>query len=504
MFASCLMACGTDGISERPIVTPSDPGKEDPSGQETPKPDASVRTEQFRPQVHFTPAKNWMNDPNGMVYIDGVWHLFYQYNPYGNGWGNMSWGHATSSDLMHWEEQPVALEKNDLGDIFSGSCVIDKENTAGFGSNAMVAFYTSAGKNQQQSMAYSTDGGKKFTQYASNPILANSTMPDFRDPKVFWHKESGKWIMSLARGWTYAIDFYSSKDLKSWQFMSSFSTEAVRCNRGQWECPDLIQIDGKWVLIVSVNPGGPTAGSGTMYFTGDFDGTNFTADKRDYPLWLDYGMDNYAGVTWSNTPDNRHVFIGWMNNWNYSGDVPCSPWRSAMTLPRELGIKTVNGLAYVTAPVVKEIDKIAGPWKNSVSELTFDNKSAWQARITVDLDKNHTINLVSNNGKDKVKTFAIDVNKAARCLIAQRNGECGRIDFNGQFSLPGVTGQFFTPDGAKTITLDIYVDQCSVEIVSEDGVISMTNLVFPASIYNSINIDGKTDNIQVRQLNRIW
>ena len=229
-----------------------------------------------------------MNDPNGMVYADGVYHLFYQYNPQGNDWGNMSWGHATSSDMIHWKEQSVALTRDDLGDIFSGSAIIDKDNTAGFGANAMVALYTSASNDgkQQQSIAYSTDGGKNFTKYNANPVIRNND-DNLRDPKVFWHEGSKKWVMALAKGWLRGIEFYGSTDLKTWNHLSTFVVDLPGRPSLQWECPDLMQMGDKWVLIVSVNPGGPIMGSGTMYFVGDFDGTTFKADNLEYPLWRD-------------------------------------------------------------------------------------------------------------------------------------------------------------------------------------------------------------------------
>lgn len=457
-------------------------------------------SQQYRPQVHYTPAKNWINDPNGMVLVDGVWHLFYQYNPKGNGWGNMSWGHATSKDLMHWEEQSVALVRDNLGDIFSGSAVVDKDNTAGFGAGAVIALYTSAGEHQQQSMAYSTDGAKSFKTYNGNPIIANTDKGDFRDPKVFWHEQSQQWVMSLARGWTYQIDFYVSKDLKSWEYLSSFNTPGyARCNAGQWECPDLFCLKDaagkeKWVLIVSTNPGGPLRGSGTMYFVGDFDGKTFTADSHDYPLWLDYGMDNYAGVTWSNTGD-RKVFIGWMNNWDYSGDVPCDPWRSAMTLPRELTLANVGGYYYLSCKVAKEIDAIAGNWTDISG--TMPKAYAYHVQLPLDLNSDHTVTLSNEAGQ----TYDITVKAGARTITARRNDKSGAVAFNGSFSQYNVRA--FVPGTSKDLTLDIYIDQSSVEVVSADGLVNITNLVFPSSIYNNVSVDGEAKG-RVRTLESVW
>lgn len=488
LAAVTIVSCGDD----KTVIMPDGPDTPDTPQQ----PVKGDYDQQYRPQVHFTPVRNWMNDPNGMVYLDGKWHLFYQYNPAGNDWGNMSWGHAVSTDLMHWDEQPVALTRDNLGDIFSGSAVIDHANTSGFGSGAMVCLYTSAGEHQQQSLAYSTDGGNTFQKFSGNPIIGNTDKADFRDPKVFWHEGSKKWIMSLARGWQCAIDFYASSDLKSWQYLSSFSTpDYNRCNKGQWECPDLVKIGGKWVLIVSTNPGGPLVGSGTMYFIGDFDGKNFTAEARNYPLWLDFGMDNYAGVTWSNAPGGRLVFIGWMNNWSYSGAVPCSPWRSAMTLPRELTLTELNGESYVGSCVVKEIDNIAGGWQDIAGKLP--EASAYHVQVTMDLKSNHTIELSNSKGNK----YEIEIKGGARTLLARRGNNTGATSFNNSFLLPAIQAPIYGTD--TELTLDIYIDQSSVEVISADGTVSITNLVFPQSIYNNVLVDG-TPSGKVRTLDSVW
>ncbi len=483
-----IAACST---KTNPSVTPPD----SPTTMDTtPVPIPSERNELYRPQVHFTPYKNWMNDPNGMVYLNGTYHLFYQYNPMGNDWGNMSWGHATSTDLIHWTEQPVALRRDELGDIFSGSAVIDKNNTAGFGANAMVALYTSADGIQQQSIAYSLDEGKSFTRYAGNPVIHNND-DNLRDPKVFWHVSSQKWIMALAKGWKRGVDFYGSSDLKTWSYLSTFVVDLPGRPNLQWECPDLIEVDGRWVLIVSVNPGGPVLGSGTMYFIGDFDGTAFTADLLDYPLWLDYGMDNYAGVTWSNTGD-RKIMIGWMNNWQYSGAVPCSPWRSAMTLPRELQLLEYDGKPILANTVVKEIDGIAGDWKEAGENI--DYKDAYQLRLTISLDKNATITLAnSDNEKYELSIFA-----SSRELAAKRNAATGQTSFNGFFSVPSMRAPLNTT--GDEVTLDIFVDQSSVEIFTLNGSMSMTNLLFPKEIYNRLTVSGTVVESKVRELKTIY
>ena len=495
MSTVTILGCGSDDVKQdyNPLI--DDPKTEEPTEKPTEK---SGRTEQYRPQIHFTPNRNWMNDPNGMVYANGVYHLFYQYNPQGNSWGNMSWGHATSSDLMHWEEQPVALTRDELGDIFSGSAVIDKDNTAGFGNNAMIALYTSASGAQQQSMAYSTDGGKSFTRYTGNPVIKNND-DNLRDPKVFWHEESKKWIMALAKGWKMGTEFYGSTDLKNWTHLSTFFVALPGRPNLQWECPDLISFDykgkKKYVLLVSVNPGGPILGSGTMYFVGDFDGTTFTADPLDYPLWFDYGMDNYAGVTWSNTP-NRHILIGWMNNWQYAGDVPCSPWRSAMTLPRELKLIEYDGKPLLANVVVDEVDKIASNWQDVPG--TINAKDAYQLRLTIDLDKGSTITL-SNDNKE---SFTMDIIASERMLVAHRTSATGQTTFNAIFSIPSMRAPLNTV--GNSVVLDIFVDQSSVEIFTQNGSMSMTNLVFPKNIYNHLNVSGANYQAQIRSLNSVW
>ena len=498
-MTAIIAGCSKDDEYKKdynPLID-DDPKQEQPT-DDPQQPTVSQRTEQFRPQIHFTPERNWMNDPNGMVYADGTYHLFYQYNPQGNDWGNMSWGHATSTDMLHWKEQAVAMTRDELGDIFSGSAVIDKNNTSGFGANAMVIYYTSASGAQQQSMAYSTDGAKTFTHYSQNPVIPNND-DNLRDPKVFWHEESKQWVMALAKGWKMGIDFYTSTDMKNWTFKSNFFVPLPGRPSLQWECPDLISFDyngqKKWVLIVSVNPGGPIVGSGTMYFVGQWDGTTFTADEREYPLWLDYGMDNYAGVTWSNTGD-RKLLIGWMNNWQYAGAVPCSPWRSAMTLPRELKLVEYDGKPLLTCGVVKEIDNIANAWQPASGNL--DVSDAYQLSVTLDLDKNSTITL--SNGQDE--KFVVEVNAGMRLAIVHRNAQTGQTGFAGAFSIPSMQAPLCVV--GNTVTLDFFVDQSSVELLTNDGSMSVTNLVFPRSIYNKFSVSGANYKAQVRQLKSVW
>ena len=374
--------------------------------------------EKYRPLYHFTPQYGWMNDPNGMVYADGTYHLFYQYNPYGARWGNMHWGHAISKDLVNWEYQPTAIAPDKLGAIFSGSAVIDHDNTAGFGKGAMIAIFTSAGDRQTQSIAYSLDGGKTFTKYEDNPVLSDANIIDFRDPKVFWHAPSKQWVMSLAT--TQTITFYGSKNLKEWTRLSEFG-EGLGGHGGVWECPDLFPLtyEGKtkWVLFVSINPGGPNGGSATQYFIGDFDGKTFTPDTMNYPLWLDYGRDNYAGVMWSNVPatDGRRLFIGWMSNWDYANEIPTVNFRSAMTVARTLRLAHNGEHLVVASEPVKELESLrTEPLsladKTTSDTVTFENllpnnQGAYELTFTVTPNDTDSFSFALVGKGEEVRAF---------------------------------------------------------------------------------------------------
>lgn len=448
--------------------------------------------EPFRPAYHFTPETGWMNDPNGMAYLDGEYHLFYQYNPYGNRWQNMHWGHAVSTDLVSWTYLPTPLAPDSLGAIFSGSAVIDVNNTAGFGANAMVAIYTSAGKEQTQSIAYSTDKGRTFTKYEGNPVIANPGIADFRDPKVMWHAESGQWVMSLATKQT--ITFYGSPDLKNWTRLSEFGN-GIGSHAGVWECPDLISLNykgqTKWVLLVSINPGGPNHGSATQYFVGDFDGKTFVADALPYPLWLDYGRDNYAGVTWSNVPetDGRAIFIGWMSNWDYANEVPSNQFRSAMTVPRELSLAyNGNHLVVASAPV-RELTSLRGKMhevgsKQIADSLVVDNilsatKGLFELELTVQPEQAKVFGFSIFNAEGEEVRFVFDMN--LRSVMVDRT-RSGKIDFHPNFaSIP------YGPLAAKkSYKVKLLVDKASSELFINDGETVLTNIHFPTSWYNSL------------------
>jgi sucrose-6-phosphate hydrolase SacC (GH32 family) len=323
----------------------------------------------LRPVFRFTPETNWMNDPNGLIYYKGKYHLFFQYNPEGDQWGNMSWGHATSEDLINWQHLPVAIPYSATHGIFSGSAVVDYFNTSGLGSlenPAMVAIYTDHnhdGSHQAQSLAYSVDEGLTWSKYEGNPVL-DLAMKDFRDPKVSWNTTNEAWVMSVVKPQEFTVCFYQSDDLKNWMLLSEFSN--INGTDGVWECPDLfpLAVDGdprkiKWVLFISVNPGGLTGGSGTHYFIGDWNGKEFTADDRT-TRWLDYGRDNYAGVTWNDAPNNRRLYIGWMNNWEYAKEIPANPYRGSMTTPRDLSLITIDNKVTLIQKPIKEISSTSG------------------------------------------------------------------------------------------------------------------------------------------------
>ena len=431
--------------------------------------------EKHRPLYHHTPQYGWMNDPNGMFYKDGVWHLCYQYNPYGSQWENLSWGHSTSTDLINWKAEPTALEPDALGMMFSGCCVVDKNNTAGFGKDAIVALYTTAGARQTQSLAYSTDGGKTFTKYADNPIIT-SNVPDFRDPHVFWNAEAGFWNMILAAGQQMSI--YSSKDLKEWKHESDFGAEYGN-HGGVWECPDLMKMNvkgtnkDKWMLICNINPGGPFGGSATQYFIGQFDGHKFTCeDEPSETKWMDYGKDHYATITFDNAPEGRHVGIAWMSNWQYANQVPTKQFRSANSIVRDLGLFEYKGETYCSITPAKEMLAARGA---RVSQPT----EACEIVVTVKGDAQITL----RNAKGERVVMTYDDEEETFDMDRRRSGNSSFSD-----AFPVATS---SPTYGKVRQLRIFVDRCSVEAFDGDGKMCMTNLVFPSTPYDKIIVKGK-------------
>lgn len=484
-------------------------------------------SEQHRPQYHFSPPANWMNDPNGMVFHKGEYHLFYQFYPDSNVWGPMHWGHAITKDLTHWEHQPIALYPDSLGMIFSGSAVVDHQNTSGFGSKEnppLVAIFTyhlmeaeKAGRNdyQTQGIAFSLDNGRSWTKYEQNPVLKNPGIKDFRDPKVIWYEPSKKWIMILAV--QDHVEFYGSPDLKSWTKLSDFGL-GVGGHGGVWECPDLfpLKVDGgeeKWVMLLSINPGSPNGGSGTQYFIGNFDGKTFVNDNPpDKTLWIDYGRDNYAGVTWSNIQesDGRRLFLGWMGNWDYAQVVPTYVWRSAMTLPREFVLtKVAAGIRLASHPV-KEIESLVG--KSFVigetivrdeNVLTSSEMETGLFELRIELDsavkRDFSIELFNTMGEKLVIRYSQEQN----VVLVDRTA-AGKNDFSPKFS--GID------KGPRSITsfpkdIRLFVDHSSVEIFMDNGLLVMTETFFPAEPFKQVKIisDGlKMKSANARKIKRIW
>lgn len=448
-----------------------------------------------RPLVHFTPPKNWMNDPNGMVYYEGEYHLFYQYHPGGSTWGPMHWGHAISTDLFNWVDLPVALYPDHLGTIFSGCVVVDTANTAGFKTgpeSPFVAIYTSAGARQTQSIAYSNDKGRTWTKYDGNPVLPNPGIDDFRDPKVIWHAPSQKWIMSLATG--REISFYSSANLKEWSFESSFG-KGIGAQGGVWECPDLFPVsvqnssEVKWLLLVSLNPGGPNGGSATQYFVGDFDGKVFHPENTS-TSWLDTGTDNYAGVTFANIPDSqdRRIFIGWMSNWVYAERVPTQLWRSAMTVPRELNlIKTATRHQLISSPV-EELNSYV---ESAETIPVFNNQSvvnkaqlingSYVLDFTANITRNDTLILTLGNDIEQL-TVLFDFKSN---WVTINRSKSGLSDFHHFFNNP-IRSEIGTIADPEKFNVQLIVDKTSAEIFWGAGMQAMTVLFFPKYSYHQL------------------
>lgn len=467
--------------------------------------------EKFRPLYHHTPAYGWMNDPNGMFYKDGVYHLYFQHNPYGSTWGNMTWGHSTSRDLLNWEFQGDPLLPDAWGTIFSGSCVVDYENTAGFGRGAVIAFYTSAkstawGDSQSQSLAYSLDNGKTFTKYVGNPILTSQER-DFRDPKVFWYAPDKHWVMILAVG--QEMQIFSSKNLKEWKKESSFGAKQG-AHGGVWECPDLVQLpvegskEKKWVLICNLNPGGPFGGSAAQYFVGTFDGKKFTNESPTQTKWLDWGKDNYATVTWSNAPDGRCIALGWMSNWQYQAVLPTSQYRGSNTLARDLTLYKENGDYFLKSAPSPEIESLRGEkvsvpsFKVSdtyeINSLLEHNDGAYEIEMTIKNSGASKIVFSLLNAKDE--KIYMYYNVPQKQFVMDRS-ESGLTDFSKDF--PAVT---VAPVGdTDIIRIRLFIDKSSIEVFGEDGKYVMTNRVFPNAPYNRLQFESVRGNFTVKSLN---
>jgi len=459
--------------------------------------------EKFRPTYHFSPLYGWMNDPNGMVYKDGEYHLFYQYNPYGSKWGNMSWGHAISQDLVNWKHLPVAIAPDALGTIFSGSAVVDFDNTAGFGAGAIIAIYTQNSDRQVQSIAYSTDNGRTFTKYENNPVLTSEAR-DFRDPKVFWYESTKRWIMVLAVG--QEMQIFSSPNLKDWTFESRFG-EGQGAHGGVWECPDLFELpvegtnDKKWVLLCNLNPGGPFGGSATQYFVGSFNGKEFVNESPSKTKWMDWGKDHYATVTWSDAPDNRRIAIAWMSNWQYANDVPTSQYRSPNSVPRDLSLFTVDGETYLQSAPSPELLALRDASKKrsfkvngtrTIKEMIPGNDGAYEIELTIENQRADVIGFRLYNDKGEEVDMQYDMKEKKFSMDRRKSGE---VSFNENFPMLTWTaieqGRNEEQGGKEALKLRLFVDKSSVEAFGDGGRFVMTNQVFPSEPYNHIDFYSK-------------
>ena len=461
--------------------------------------------EKFRPAYHHTPIYGWMNDPNGMFYKDGVWHLCYQWNPYGSKWQNLSWGHSTSPDLIHWTRmEDAVIEPDGLGMIFSGSSAIDKENSAGFGKDAIVAMYTSAAASQIQSLAWSDDDGMTFNKYPGNPVLTLDS--EARDPNMFWNPDTKEWTLVLAHALDHEMLIFTSPDMKEWTLQSRFG-RGLGAQDGVWECPDLFELpvegtdEKKWVLLCNLNPGGPFGGSATQYFVGDFDGKTFVSDtdaSGNVPTkWLDFGKDHYATVSFSDAPDNRRTVIGWMSNWQYAPEVPTMQFRSANTLPREIGLfRGADGEIYASSTPSPELEALRDRLTLDVKSkkigqkpvsfrLPSENDGVCEILADVNPGNAGKVNLELSNSKGEKVEMIYDVN--ARTLSFDRR-ESGIVDFSQDF--PAVTVSPTFGDGKK-ISLRIFIDRSSIEVFGDNGRFVMTNLVFPNEPYSALSVKSE-------------
>ena len=465
----------------------------------------------WRPAYHHTPLYGWMNDPNGMFYKDGVWHLYYQKNPYGSKWQNMTWGHSTSTDLINWEAQPDAIRPDGLGAIFSGSAVIDHNNTAGYGEDAIIALFTSAGTSQMQSLAHSNDNGQTFEVYEGNPIITLDT--EARDPNMFWNEKTGEWNLVLAHALEKENLFFTSPDLKTWTLSGTFG-KGLGAQEGVWECPDLFELEipgtgkTKWVLICNINPGGPFGGSAIQYFIGDFDGKTFTSDTNPdgtvTTKWLDYGKDNYALVSWSDAPDNRRTTVGWMSNWQYAADVPTMQFRSANTVPREMELFVDDeGELYVASVPSPELEKlrdkvVANAANKTIGEKASTYKLPADGLCEIDLSfqatESDVVTFTISNPEGEKVVMKYDA-KNHRMSFDRR--ESGVVDFSTKF--PAVTSSpTFEKDGK--INLRLFIDRSSMELFGNNGEFVMTNLVFPNNPYTTLSMESKNGDARLDDL----
>ncbi|WP_261305359.1 glycoside hydrolase family 32 protein [Paenibacillus andongensis] len=472
---------------------------------------------QFRPQLHFTPKDQWMNDPNGMVFYEGEYHLFYQYHPESTVWGPMHWGHAVSHDLVHWEHLPIALAPDEHGTIFSGSVVVDKHDTSGFfgGKSGLVAVFTHHDTipgtdltRQRQSLAYSMNRGRTWTKYANNPVLIEEDLPDFRDPKVFWYNPQQSWVMVIAAG--DEVRFYKSVNLKDWTYSGEFGL-GQGSHDGIWECPDLFElpVDGdmnnkRWVLIVSIGDDANfPEGSRTQYFIGSFNGNTFVPEESPAPLlWLDHGRDNYAGVTWSDVPEQqgRRLFIGWMNNWKYANVIPTSEWRGAMTLPRELTLTAeMEGVRLRQKPIrelqaQRRSEENWAAFELENSEITVAQGDLLE--IIAEFEFDNTLEFGLKLRTSETEETIVGYSTHEQLLFIDRS-RSGAADFHADFAckhsalLEAETGN---------VKMRIFVDRSSIEVFVNDGKLVMTDQIFPLSSSAGIKLYTKEGSVKVKSL----
>jgi fructan beta-fructosidase len=450
----------------------------------------------YRPQYHFSPREHWTNDPNGLVYFEGEYHLFFQYNPFGDEWGHMSWGHAVSTDLLHWKQLPVALSEENGVMIFTGSTVVDERNSSGFcasGKPCLVAIYTghtpetqSKPALQTQNIAYSNDRGRTWTKYSGNPVL-NLNMSDFRDPKVFWSNQKKHWVMVVSLPNRHKVRLYSSPDLKHWTALSEFGPAGA--TSGQWECPELFELpvegktgESRWVLKVGINPGARLGGSGEQYFIGRFNGTAFNNDNSAaLTLWTDYGKDCYCALTFNGLPrDRKPVMIGWMDNWQYAAKLPTSPWRGQMTFPRELSLReTPEGIRLYQKPI-EQIEQLDDETDTAPPTHSF------LLAFSLNTNLHHTVGLkLLSDGRNYTSVGYDPINKVFFVDRTHSGESSFSPDFPARLEAPLTIG-------ATTLKVEILVDRCSLEVFADDGRLVSTNLVFPPPRANMIeNIGGK-------------
>jgi fructan beta-fructosidase len=485
--------------------------------------------EPLRPRFHFTPPQGWMNDPNGLIYHAGEYHLFYQFIPGTHEHrGPKHWGHAVSRDLLRWENLPVALYPDDLGEIWSGSAVVDRKDSAGLrggGGEPLVAIFTHERDSlQQQSIAFSTDCGRSWVKFAENPVIPNPGLVDFRDPKVFWHQPSDRWVMVLAAG--DRVMLYTSSDLTGWRQSGEFG--AGHGAQGfPWECPDLFQlpVDGdpekqRWVLLVSVNGGSPNGGSGTQYFLGDFDGQTFhNENPPERTLWMDYGRDNYAGITFGDTPDGRRIFLGWMSNWWYAPLLPTAPWRGALTIPRELGLRSAfdREARLISSPLAelrrlrRQHTQLGAATVAGGGELILHQGAPIE---TLELFLEFRPGSASECGlrirgeKDELIVLGYDVAQQALFVDRRRSG---RVDFSADFAGVHASPPLSLPSlpGSETVRLHLFLDTSSVELFGNDGDVVITDLIFPTTDYDRLEFYAKDAKVsllscELWQLASIW